>query len=209
MKQHTLYQKIEWGPLRRLEALSRWMQSLDLSPDMRHLLDESIDDLRDVVLHLVADEKQQNAISSTRVGSWQGVPAAVDSTLADIWRLADKDLSSLDTIETVAPKWEEPTAEIPAPSSKSVSLAPQLVQEQEEQAAHAPHAFHFTKNTRHLRPVRRPYRELPALVFASSSGEVTVHPNEAVEGLHSSKFQEEDLDLPNAVEHALLNAMAG
>ena len=46
-------QQIEQRPLRRLEALLKWMTAVNANAEMRRLLEETIEDLRDVTLELL------------------------------------------------------------------------------------------------------------------------------------------------------------
>ncbi|MFM7199225.1 MAG: hypothetical protein ACKO6N_00390 [Myxococcota bacterium] len=52
-----LGRQLERAPLRRLEALHRWMEAIEIRPEMQEMLAEALEELRDLTLQLLTDEQ--------------------------------------------------------------------------------------------------------------------------------------------------------
>ncbi len=89
--------KIEAGPLRRLEVLSRWMSAMGVDKPLCRLLDESLEDLRDILLRLKASGGALTPLTEYHVAGWQEVPDPVAVPGQDVPESDRK--SSLVTLE--------------------------------------------------------------------------------------------------------------
>ncbi len=87
--------KLEAGPLRRLEVLGRWMAAAGVDPALRRSLSESLEDLRDILLHLKASRCGRTTASEYWSAAWREVPGPVDLHRTAV----ANQIASLETVE--------------------------------------------------------------------------------------------------------------
>ncbi len=125
--QRLLAEKLEAGPIRRLAVLSRWMAAMDVNDALVQLLEESLEDLRDILLRLKASRGAQAAGGVYWHAAWEEEPHCVDPREAAV----SDEIASLDTVEmdtqALARAKALGTAHVRGGTSGQASLPPGLL----------------------------------------------------------------------------------
>lgn len=72
--------QIEQHPLQRLETLLRWMESVEMRPEMVALLEASIEDLHDITVRLLAEDLPVDSSGLQGPAEWRSMPPVVPTS---------------------------------------------------------------------------------------------------------------------------------
>lgn len=126
-----LGRQLERAPLRRLEALHRWMEAIEIRPEMQEMLGEALEELRDLTLQLLTDEQTLLAGKNTPV-RWRDGAKAVRSASGRM-HIA---LTEAPELATTSP----PEAGFGAAHPEELSLLPRLLDAELATRQHTPRA---------------------------------------------------------------------